>query len=31
MSATLAGIRLREMRIDAENFAAIQTLTTRCR
>ena len=28
MSATLAGIRLREMRISAENFAAIQTLTT---
>ena len=28
MSATLAGIRLREMRINAENFAAIQTLTT---
>ena len=28
MSATLAGIRLRAMRISAENFAAIQTLTT---
>ncbi len=28
MSATLAGIRLREMRIGAETFAAIQTLTT---
>ncbi|MDQ6639047.1 MAG: carbohydrate-binding protein, partial [Pseudomonadota bacterium] len=28
MSATLTGIRLREMRIDAENFAAIQTLST---
>ena len=26
MSATLTGIRLREMRINAENFAAIQTL-----
>ncbi len=29
MSATLTGIRLREMRINAENFAAIQTLSTR--
>ena len=28
MSATLAGIRLRALRISAENFAAIQTLTT---
>ena len=28
MSATLTGIRLREMRINAENFAAIQTLST---
>jgi len=28
MSATLAGIRLRDMRIGAETFAAIQTLTT---
>ena len=28
MSATLAGIRLREMRMSAENHAAIQTLTT---
>ena len=28
MSATLAGIRLREMRIGAATFAAIQTLTT---
>ncbi|MEP7303549.1 MAG: glucoamylase family protein, partial [Caldimonas sp.] len=28
MSATLAGIRLREMRIGSETFAAIQTLTT---
>ena len=28
MSATLAGIRLRAMRIGADNFAAIQTLTT---
>ena len=28
MSATLTGIRLREMRINAETFAAIQTLTT---
>ena len=28
MSATLTGIRMREMRIDAENFAAIQTLST---
>ncbi len=28
MSATLAGIRLREMQIGAETFAAIQTLTT---
>ncbi len=29
MSATLAGIRLRDLRISAENFAAVQTLTTR--
>ncbi|MDQ2926744.1 MAG: carbohydrate-binding protein, partial [Pseudomonadota bacterium] len=29
MSATLAGIRLREMRMSAENYAAIQTLTTK--
>jgi cyclic beta-1,2-glucan synthetase len=29
MSATLAGIRLREMRITPENHAAIQTLTTK--
>jgi cyclic beta-1,2-glucan synthetase len=29
MSATLAGIRIREMRISAENHAAIQTLTTK--
>ncbi len=29
MSATLAGIRIREMRISAENYAAIQTLTTK--
>ncbi len=28
MSATLTGIRLRTLRIGAENFAAIQTLTT---
>ncbi len=28
MSATLTGIRLRALRISAENFAAIQTLTT---
>ncbi|HWK84003.1 MAG TPA: glucoamylase family protein, partial [Caldimonas sp.] len=28
MSATLAGIRVRDMRINAENYAAIQTLTT---
>ena len=28
MSATLTGIRLRELAINAENFAAIQTLTT---
>ncbi|MDO8252787.1 MAG: glucoamylase family protein [Rhodoferax sp.] len=28
MSATLAGIRLRALRISGENFAAIQTLTT---
>jgi hypothetical protein len=28
MSATLAGIRLRDMRIGAETFSAIQTLTT---
>lgn len=28
MSATLMGIRLRDLRISAENFAAIQTLTT---
>ncbi len=28
MSATLTGIRLRTLRISAENFAAIQTLTT---
>ncbi len=28
MSATLTGIRLREMRINAENFAAIQSLST---
>ncbi len=28
MSATLAGIRVRNMRISAENYAAIQTLTT---
>jgi cyclic beta-1,2-glucan synthetase len=28
MSATLTGIRMREMRINAENFAAIQTLST---
>ena len=28
MSATLAGIRLRALRISPENFAAIQTLTT---
>ena len=28
MSATLAGIRLRDMRLGAETFAAIQTLTT---
>ncbi|MGZ5238758.1 MAG: GH36-type glycosyl hydrolase domain-containing protein, partial [Caldimonas sp.] len=28
MSATLAGIRLREMRIGSDTFAAIQTLTT---
>ena len=28
MSATLAGIRLRDMRIGTETFAAIQTLTT---
>ena len=28
MSATLTGIRLRALRINAENFAAIQTLTT---
>ena len=28
MSATLTGIRLREMRITADNFAAIQTLST---
>ncbi len=28
MSATLAGIRLREMRVSADNFAAIQTLTS---
>ena len=28
MSATLAGIRLRAMRISSENFAAIQALTT---
>jgi cyclic beta-1,2-glucan synthetase len=28
MSATLTGIRLRELRISPENFAAIQTLTT---
>ncbi|MEO8835847.1 MAG: glucoamylase family protein, partial [Caldimonas sp.] len=28
MSATLTGIRLREMRINAENFAAVQTLST---
>jgi cyclic beta-1,2-glucan synthetase len=28
MSATLTGIRLRELRIGAENFAAVQSLTT---
>ena len=28
MSATLTGIRMRELRISAENFAAIQSLTT---
>ena len=28
MSATLAGIRLRDLRISADNFAAVQTLTT---
>ena len=28
MSATLTGIRLREMRINADSYAAIQTLTT---
>ena len=28
MSATLSGIRLRELKLNAENFAAIQTLTT---
>ena len=28
MSATLAGIRLRGLRISADNFAAVQTLTT---
>jgi cyclic beta-1,2-glucan synthetase len=28
MSATLTGIRLRELRISADNFAAMQTLTT---
>jgi cyclic beta-1,2-glucan synthetase len=29
MSATLAGIRIREMRISAETYTAIQTLTTK--